>query len=64
MNLCFLCVGTLSPLDSFAVEMNVEFKNRTEGIASIDVKRQVCRLHLFQPSSCLQQLFQPTIIQP
>ena len=33
--------GTLSPLESFAMEMNVEFKNRVEGISSIDVKKQV-----------------------
>ena len=41
MNEVLMKSGTLSPLDSFAVEMNVEFKNRVEGISSIDVKKQV-----------------------
>ena len=36
-----LTSGTLAPLSSFANELNVEFKNQMEGVASIDVHRQL-----------------------
>lgn len=44
--------GTLSPLESFAMEMNVEFKNRVEGISSIDVKKQVGIVQSFHVALC------------
>lgn len=40
-------LGTLSPLKSFATEMNVDFKYTIEAMSSIDVQKQV----LFSTSS-------------
>lgn len=34
-------LGTLSPLKSFATEMNVSFKYTIEAMSSIDVQKQV-----------------------
>lgn len=36
-----LTSGTLAPLSSFANELNITFQNQMEGIASIDVHRQL-----------------------
>ena len=36
-----LTSGTLAPLSSFANELNITFQNQMEGIASIDVRRQL-----------------------
>lgn len=36
-----LTSGTLAPLSSFANELNISFQNQMEGIASIDVRRQL-----------------------
>ena len=44
-NLFFaLRLGTLSPLKSFATEMNVDFQFTIEALSSIDVKKQVLNL--------------------
>lgn len=36
-----LASGTLSPLSTFANELNIEFSNQIEGLSSVDVNRQL-----------------------